>query len=154
MVHMKTLDPGLQIQSDAATNRGALAAAWLSSAQVANRLVLISPHGDNDATQLRRQGRLLAVYMGQPMSCYRYPTWQFLPDGRPIDQMAEILTVLRDLGPFEREPDGMRRTTGWGEVEWFLSPHILLDGACPAEALAIDPQKVLQVARTEFDERT
>lgn len=91
--------------------------------------------------------------MAQPVPCYCYPTWQVLPDGRPVVQMAEILTVLRELGSFEREPNGMRRTTGWGEVEWFLSPHILLDGATPAKALAIDPQKVLQVARAEFDER-
>lgn len=139
MVHMETIDPGLRIRSDAATYREALAGACLSIPQAGSRLVLISPHGDNDATQLRRQGRLLAVYMGQPIPCYRYPTWQFLPDGRPIDQMAEILTVSRGLGPFEREPEGMRRTTGWGEVEWLLSPHILLGGASPAEALAIGP---------------
>lgn len=153
MVHMDALDPTLKIQSDAAAQREALAAKWLSSAQVSARLGLISRHGDNDATELRRQGKLLAVYMAQPVPCYCYPTWQFLPDGRPVVQMAEILTVLRELGSFEREPNGMRRTTGWGEVEWFLSPHILLDGATPAKALAIDPQKVLQVARTEFDER-
>ncbi|REN18780.1 hypothetical protein DSI35_01385, partial [Mycobacterium tuberculosis] len=71
VVNMDTLDPKLQIQSDAAAQREALAAEWLSGAQVSARLGLISPHGDNDATQLRRQGKLLAVYMAQPVPCYR-----------------------------------------------------------------------------------
>lgn len=151
VVNMDTLDPKLQIQSDTAAQREALAAEWLSGAQVSARLGLISPHGDNDATQLRRQGKLLAVYMAQPVPCYRYPTWQFRAEGLPIDGLADILRVLRNLGSFEREPDGLARTTGWGEVEWFLSPHALLDERSPAEELAISPERVLQAARTELE---
>ncbi|WP_234412670.1 hypothetical protein [Stenotrophomonas sp. SAU14A_NAIMI4_8] len=64
--------------------------------------------------------------------------------------MTEILQVLRDHGPFEREVDGLRRTTGWGEAEWFLSSNVLLDDAAPADVLATDPVRVLQAARTEF----
>jgi len=64
--------------------------------------------------------------------------------------LAEILRVLRDHGPFEREPAGLRRTTGWGEVEWFLCPHALLDGLSPASALVVDPALVLRAALTEF----
>ena len=79
------------------------------------------------------------------------PTRQFRPDGRPVDHLAEILSVLRDFGPFQREPDGPRRTTGWGEVEWFLSPHVLLDGATPATMLALSPGRVFRAARVEFE---
>lgn len=59
--------------------------------------------------------------------------------------------MLRDFGPFQREPDGLRRTTGWGEVEWFLSPNVLLDGASPATILACSPGRVLRAAQVEFD---
>jgi hypothetical protein len=38
------------------------------------------------------------------------------------------------------------------EVEWFLTPHVLLDGESPVEVLQQDPQAVLEVARIEFIE--
>ncbi len=147
---MSSLEPSARIELDAAALREELCAQWPSSAQVDVALRKNFSCGDEGAAQLRRQGKLLAVYVTHPTPTYRYPTWQFYADGRAIEHLAEVLTVLRELGPFEREPDGMCRTTGWGEVEWFLSPHGLLDGATPAGMLAIDPQRVLQVARTEF----
>lgn len=58
--------------------------------------------------------------------------------------------VLRDLGLFRREPAGLRRTSGWSEVESFLSPHAQLDGAAPAAALISDPVRVLRAALIEF----
>lgn len=85
-----------------------------------------------------------------PMPSYRYPAWQFRASGQTVDHLAEILMVLRTFGPFEHEPDSLRRSTGWGEAEWFLSPHVLLHGATPAEALAVDPAGMLQAARTEY----
>jgi len=42
--------------------------------------------------------------------------------------------------------------SGWGETEWFLSCHTLLDGRQPAEVLRADPARVLAVAREEFSE--
>ncbi len=147
---MSSLDPCAQIELDTAALREELCARWPSSAQLDVALRMNSPCGDEGAMQLRRQGKLLAVYVTHPVPSYRYLTWQFHADGRAIEHLAELLRVLRELGPFEREPDGMCRTTGWGEVELSLSLHALLDGATPAEMLVIDPQRVLQVARTEF----
>ncbi|MNN04252.1 hypothetical protein D3C81_1169730 [compost metagenome] len=92
----------------------------------------------------------MGVYLSHPTPCYRYPNWQFGRNGGPLPLLAEVLKVLRDFGPFEREPEGLRRTTGWGEVEWFLSPHALLSGMSPAELLANAPDEVLCAAQTEF----
>lgn len=152
-VRPDTHPPERQILQDAAAQRHALAAQWLSAAQVSAGLGSQAANGSHRASQLRRDGQLLGAYVSHPSPSYRYPTWQFRADGQPIAHMTEILRVLRDFGPFEREPDGLRRTTGWGEVEWFLTPHALLDGAAPADMLGTDPGRVLQAARTEFEDQ-
>lgn len=46
----------------------------------------------------------------------RWVGTHFRSDGRPVDHLVEILAVLRDFGPSQREPDGLRRTTGLGGV--------------------------------------
>lgn len=142
--------PTHQILQDAAAQRNALAAQWFSAAQVDAMLSSLPGSGEDLASQLRREGQILAVYVTHPVSSYRYPTWQFHPEAQIFDHLAEILSVLRDFGPFPRAPEGLRRTTGWGEVEWFLSPHALLDGATPAAILTVDPARVLRAARVEF----
>ncbi|PII15855.1 hypothetical protein CR920_08625 [Stenotrophomonas indicatrix] len=68
--------------------------------------------------------------------------------------MAEILRILREFGPFQQEPAGLRRTTGWGEAEWFLSPHALLEGVPPAAVLSATPARVLRAALIEFQADT
>lgn len=150
IVEIDTSTPSDRVLLDAAAQRKAFAAQWSNAAQVSTRLRSQSG-SDKCASHLRREGRLLGVYVADPVPSYRYPTWQFRPDGQPIEQLAEILRVLHDLGPFQREPDGLRRTTGWGEVEWFLSPHTLLDGATPAYVLCVDPTLVLRAACDEFE---
>lgn len=146
----KNLAPAAQMLRYAAIEREALAAQWLSAAEVAAGLGLPVATGSYRVSQLRRTGCLLAVYVANPAASYRYPTWQFDANGQPADHLAEILMTLRGDSRFEREPDGLRRTTGWGEVEWLLSPHVLLDGAAPAVILAIDSSSVLAAARAEF----
>ncbi|WP_261997603.1 metallophosphoesterase [Stenotrophomonas sp. Ste96] len=150
VVDLCPVTPAQRVLLDAAAHREVLAARWPSAAQVGERLSS-QPDGTGQfASQLRRAGQLLGVYIADPVPSYRYPTWQFRPDGRPVDCLADLLTVLRNRGAIPREPDGLRRTTGWSEVEWFLSPHALLDGAQPAEILAIDPARVLRAALVEF----
>lgn len=95
---------------------------------------------------LVKERQLLAVYC-EGEGRYKFPKWQFDVDGQPSPYLKSILTVLRDLGPFA-EVDG--RTTGWGEVEWFLSRHALLDGLPPSEMLSLDPLRVLSAAQEEF----
>lgn len=102
---------------DAAVKREALAAQWLCASQVSARFCWL-PRSDGDrASQLRRMGKLLAVYVTCPEPSYRYPTRQFNFDGEPVEHLAEMLAVLRNCGPFRRESLDLRRTTGWGEVE-------------------------------------
>ncbi|MBK0052671.1 hypothetical protein IAE41_00230 [Stenotrophomonas sp. S39] len=131
--------------------REALAAQGLSAAQVSTMLGPLSDTHRGRVGEMRREGRLLGVYIAHPTPSYRYPSWQFHLDGRPADHLAEILGILRDFGPFQRESHGQGRTTGWGELEWFLSPHVLLAGFPPAEVLLADPQRVLLAARVEFE---
>ncbi|WP_323145434.1 metallophosphoesterase [Stenotrophomonas maltophilia] len=142
--------PGQQILQDAAHMREALASQWLGAAEVGALLSGEGSSGSDRVSRLRRNGQLLAVYVTSPIAGYRYPTWQFRADGQSVDCLSEILKVLRDYGPFHRESDGLRRTTGWGEVEWFMSPHVLLDGASPSSMLATHPARVLHAAGVEF----
>ena len=77
---------------------------------------------------------------------FLYPTWQFDERGNPISEVVELLALLRS-------PNGMDigiPSTGWGEVEWFLSYHVLLDGLSPAQVLTSDPARVLAIAQEEF----
>lgn len=141
-----------RILRDSATLRDTLASDWLSASQVGIELGLRPGERDDAVSRLRREGKLLGVYVTQPVPSYRYPTWQFQLDGQPVDHLAKILELLREFGPFQREQSGLRRTTGWGEVEWFLSSHALLDGATPAELLTTNPLRVLRAARLEFQE--
>ncbi|WP_414486994.1 hypothetical protein [Stenotrophomonas maltophilia] len=142
-----------RVLDDAAAQRKALASQWLTAAQVSADWGSQATNVSHRASQLRRDGKLLGVYVTDPAPSYRYPTWQFFRPGEPVYVLPEILRVLREYGPFERESEGLRRTTGWGEVEWFLTPHALLDGATPADMLATDPDRVLQAVRTEFEDQ-
>nr|KAJ9631435.1 hypothetical protein H2204_008162 [Knufia peltigerae] len=148
---MDRISPSQQALVDASAEREKLAARYLGIAEVSTLLGRQSRAGRDYVSQMRREGKLLAVYVTHPRASYRYPDWQFCSDGQPVGQLGHILKILRDFGPFEREPDGLRRTTGWGELEWFLSPHALLDGATPAASLATDPLRVVLAARVEFE---
>lgn len=149
-MHFGTFTPAQRIFRDAATARQALASQWMSAAQVSQGLGSHAPHGSHLVSQLRRAGKLLGVYVTHPSPSYRYPAWQFLPSGQPVGHLTEVLALLREFGPFERELGGLRRSTYWGEVEWFLSPHAMLDGATPSQILATDPCRVLRAAYVEF----
>lgn len=91
------------------------------------------------------------MHVMHPHPSYRYPTWQFSADGKAVEHLAEILTVLRSSGTFQREREGLRRTTGWGELQWFMSSHALLGGPTPAAVLTYDPARVLRPAQIEFE---
>ncbi|WDS36918.1 hypothetical protein [Pseudoxanthomonas sp.] len=139
----------LPIELAAAQERARLAAQWPVAAVVSKAIDPTREGVRSVATELRRQWRLLAVFTDPPSSQYRYPTWQFREDGQPISELHDILTVMREKGPFITDDQG--RSTGWGEVEWFMTRHVLLDGATPEEMLRTDPAAVLRAALVEFD---
>ncbi len=137
------------MEEDSAALRTSLSRDWPKAADVSRALGSTAANSSQLATRLRSEGQLLGVYIPSPNPHYRFPRWQFKPDGQPVPHFAEILQVLREDGPFL---DDNRRTTGWGEVEWFLAPHVLLDDLPPADVLATDPARVLAAARAEFQE--
>ncbi|MDC6695477.1 hypothetical protein, partial [Leclercia adecarboxylata] len=77
--------PAQRILRDAADARQTLAGQWLTAAQVSQGLGSHAPNGGRLVSQLRRPGNLLRVYVTNPSPSYRYPTWQFLPRGQPVD---------------------------------------------------------------------
>lgn len=131
-----------------AARRLAVAQAWPTAAEVSRQLGSTAGNGSHRANQLRREGQLLGVWLPSEQA-YRFPVWQFGADERPVPVLTEILSLLRGAGGMDAQD---RLTSGWGEVEWFLTPHALLDGASPAEVLAQDPARVLAVAQEEFQE--
>lgn len=114
--------PNASLAELAAARRIELARNWLTASQV--NALLGSDVGD--ASELvnlrRREGYLLGAWAPGERS-YRYPPWQFRPDGQPLQQLKEILRLLREAGGMT-STDG--RTSGWKDVEWFLVPHVLL----------------------------
>lgn len=139
----------IQLARAAAVRRAELADGWPNAAQVNRTMGSTARRAGGHASELRRAGALLGVYLPMPEESWRFPCWQFRPDGQPVDYLEDILRVMRNDGPFL---DGLRRTTGWGEVEWFMSRHALLDDMTPAKVLTTDPKRVLEAARTEFAE--
>lgn len=133
-----------------ARRRAELASTWPTAAEVSRKMGSTADNASHLASSLRRDGKLLGVYLPIPSPSYRYPSWQFGDDGLPIRLIPEILAVLREQGPFKM--DVHRRTSGWGEVEWFRSRHALLNGERPADVLATDPGAVLRAAQIEFGE--
>lgn len=145
-----TIIADARVDESPARRRAELALGWPTAAEVSRRLGSTAENASHFASNLRRDGKLLGVYLPLPSPSYRYPTWQFDQDGPPIRLMPEILAVLREKGPFRM--DAQRRTSGWGEVEWFRSRHTLLSGERPADVLATDPAAVLRAAQKEFGE--
>ena len=88
----------------------------------------------------RHSGKLLAAW-DDTREIWCVPHWQ-LRSRRPIAEIQEILSLLRDAGCLG--------IGGWGAIEWFLSLHVLLDDRSPADVLATSPTSVLGAARQEF----
>lgn len=139
------LEPA-ELSSRAFERRRLLAAQWLTAPQASRMLGSRADHCGEMATELRRAGRLLGVWVPHERA-YRYPVWQFIPE-QATSPMQTILRILRQQGGLV-EPG--RRTSGWSEAAWFLAPHALLDARTPANVLASDPDRVVSVAREEFE---
>ncbi|MFM0196838.1 hypothetical protein PQQ65_27420 [Paraburkholderia strydomiana] len=91
-------------------------------------------------TPMRSDGVLLGVW-STPRGRFLYPDFQFDENGHLIHEVSLLLRLL----PAEGD-DG-----GWRRAFWMYSPHALLDGRTPSSIFALDPQKILEVAKAEFD---
>ena len=140
-------DPDGIDPSESEVLRRELSTDWLSAGEVGLLLGKPPEEGSGFAKQLRTGNQIYAAWL-QSAQRYVYPPWQFTRHGEPISAMEELLSLLRS-------PQGLGialPSSGWGETEWFLSCHTLLDGRQPAEVLREDPALVLAVAREEFSE--
>ncbi|WP_312772609.1 hypothetical protein [Pseudoxanthomonas mexicana] len=125
----------------------------LASLAVVRRMELAQHYLSGEATQALlgidastltawcKERRLFAVWH-KPEKQWIYPDFQFDRAGL-IEQMPALLAV------YERYYSQVWNNT-WGIVEWFMAPHLLLDGALPMEMISSDPQLVLRIARIEF----
>lgn len=118
--------------------RNRLVRGWMSKADVLSALSI----GESFLEQWRVSRLILSVW-DAPSGQYFYPPFQFC-EGRAIPEMASI---MRWLEPYTNG-------SGWGEVEWWLSPHSLLCGKCPADIFQVDSARVLMIAEREFSEDT
>lgn len=89
---------------------------------------------------MRSVGVLLGVWSAR-RECFLYPDFQFDDDGRLIPEVSLLLQILPD----ERDD------AGWRRAFWLYSPHALLDGIVPSSIFALDPLKILEVAKAEFN---
>ncbi|QLB63902.1 hypothetical protein A9O66_07710 [Paraburkholderia caribensis] len=91
-------------------------------------------------TLMRSDGVLLGVW-STPRERFLYPDFQFDDDGRLIPEVSLLLQVL----PADNDD------AGWRRAFWLYSPHALLEGHAPSSIFALDPRKVLEVAKAEFN---
>jgi hypothetical protein len=120
-----------------ASRRAELAQTYLSEPAVQTLLGI-------DATSLeamRDEKGVLGVWH-EPANAWIYPDFQFDKSGL-IEQMPRLLAV------YDRYYSHVWKNT-WSIVEWFLSPHVLLDGCRPMDVMATNPQRVLRAAQVEF----
>lgn len=123
----------------AAARRAELAQTYLTAPTVQALLGI----DQNTLMAWREDKRLLGVWH-ETNTAWLYPDFQFDQNGL-IEHMPRILAV------FDKYYSHVWKDT-WGIVEWFLSPHALLDDRRPMDLMATSPQFVLRAALVELGE--
>jgi hypothetical protein len=90
--------------------------------------------------RLRSNGSLLGVW-DAPKRTFRHPDFQFDHHGQIRPEVADLLKIL---------PGGDEDRGGWRRAFWLYSPHRQLGGETPADVFARDAQRVIEVAKREF----
>jgi hypothetical protein len=124
------------LEALAARRRAELAASYLAEEDVLRHLEI--DHNELAALRVRRE--ILAAWH-VPEKRFVYPPFQFSAVGI-ISELAPLLAHLR----------AGSSGSGWSEIEWFITPHALLEAHAPADALLVDPARVLKAAEAEFSE--
>ncbi len=89
-------------------------------------------------SRARKAGDLLGVWDG---NAFRYPAFQFDPDGKPLARLPDLLAVLPS------DADGSFRNAAL----WLFAPDAALGDRCPADVFARDPDRVLELRRRRLD---
>ncbi len=111
----------------------------LDSTTVGLRIDAFSRDPKAVASQARKARKIFAGWNGHH---YRYPAFQFEPNGGPrlkTDQLIEVLP---------KERDG---TIGNDAVLWVFSPDRAFDGKTPAELFPLEPDRVIGETRIRRD---
>jgi len=124
------------LDAASAQRRAEIAKSYLLECDVLTKLNI----DHDELTALRKERKILAVW-NQPESGFVYPPFQFNETG-----------VTSVLEPLLACLDGGRSGSSWGDIEWLMTPHVLLDAQTPAEVLPLDPARVLGAAKLEFSE--
>jgi hypothetical protein len=120
----------------AARRRAELATSYLSEADVLRHLDI-----DHDALAALLTRREILAAWHTPENCFVYPPFQF-----------NALGIISELAPLLAHLRAGSSGSGWSEIEWFITPHALLEARAPADALLVDPARVLKAAEAEFSE--
>lgn len=121
---------------ECAARREALYRPWVTADEIAAILGVDA----SEVTQMRRSNELLAAWVHERQE-YRFPLFQ-LSAGQLNPRMPLLLDLLPDVS-----------RSGWGRVEWFISPHALLLGARPADLVAEGRfDEVLAAAQEEWND--
>lgn len=108
---------------------------WFDSVSVGKRLAPLHAEPETVADQARLEERLFAVWDGDR---FRFPAFQFTPDGSPLEATAALIQVL------PRDQDGK---VGLDAALWAYTPDAALDNLSPAELFTRDPSRVVLLAR-------
>lgn len=111
----------------------------LDSATVGMRIDASSNDPKSVASQARKEGKIFAGWNGQH---YRYPAFQFAPNGGPRAKTGQLVEAL------PKERDG---TIGNDAVLWVFSPDHAFDGKTPAELFPHEPDRVIVETRIRRD---
>ncbi|MFX1737974.1 hypothetical protein PXJ20_30180 [Paraburkholderia sp. A1RI_3L] len=119
-----------------------LAMGWPDGKRVAE-MAGISPDKNSAryAARLRASGALLGIW-DVPHRTFRHPDFQFDAHGKVLPEVAQLLKAL---------PGGDDDRSGWRRAFWMYSPHPGLDAENPAHVFKFDAQRVIDVAKREFD---
>jgi hypothetical protein len=72
---------------------------------------------------------------------YVHPACQFGLGGEPLPVIQELLQILPSVGD----------DSGWRRTFWLYGKREALGGMAPADLLSHDPQRVIELARIEFE---
>jgi hypothetical protein len=118
-----------------------LAKGWPDGKRVAEMAgTSVGKNPSQYAARLRSNGSLLGVW-DAPERTFRHPDFQFDKHGQLRPEVGELLKLL---------PGADADRGGWRRAFWLYSPHARLDGESPAETFARDAQRVIDVAKREF----
>ena len=104
----------------------------LTSTEAGRRMGSRSRAPRNFAATAHRDNTLVAVRQGNSLV---YPGFQFGPDGQPLEVIARL-----------RETAAANNWSEAGLVQWLCSPTTYFDGDRPVDHLAVDPDRVAEVA--------